>query len=81
MNNVPAGAGQVSPLLAAALANGKPGRTVSEAAQYLRISWAPLYHLIRHGRIQTVTICARTIVRGSELERFIDQQQAAQIVS
>jgi excisionase family DNA binding protein len=51
--------------------------TVSEAAHYLRISRALLYQLIRSGRIKTVKIGARTIVRAAELERFLDQQQAA----
>ena len=51
--------------------------TIPEAADYLRISRALLYKLIRQGRIQTVKIGKRTIVRGAELERFLDQQQAA----
>lgn len=55
----------------------RPCFTVSEAAQYLRISRALLYQLIRKGRIKTVKIGARTIIRGPELERFLDQQQAA----
>jgi excisionase family DNA binding protein len=55
----------------------QPCFTVCEAADYLRISRALLYKLIRQGRIQTVKIGARTIVRGAELERFLDQQQAA----
>jgi excisionase family DNA binding protein len=54
-----------------------PCFTVSEAAQYLRISRALLYQLIRSGRIRTVKIGTRTIVRGAELGRFLDQQQAA----
>jgi len=54
-----------------------PCFTVTEAAQYLRISRALLYQLIRKGRIKTIKIGARTIVRGAELERFLDQQQAA----
>jgi excisionase family DNA binding protein len=55
----------------------RPCFTVNEAAQYLRISRALLYQLIRQGRIKTVKIGARTIVRGAELERFLDRQQAA----
>ena len=55
----------------------QPCFTIVEAAQYLRISRALLYQLIRQGRIKTVKIGARTIVRGAELERFLDQQQAA----
>jgi excisionase family DNA binding protein len=51
--------------------------TVSEAAQYLRISRAFFYQLIRSGRIRTVKIGTRTIVRAAELERFLDRQQAA----
>ena len=55
----------------------RPCFTVGEAAQYLRISRALLYQLIRQGRIKTVKIGARTIVRSAELERFLDQLQAA----
>ncbi len=55
----------------------QPCFTVGEAAQYLRISRALLYQLIRQGRIKTVKIGARTIVRSAELERFLDEQQAA----
>jgi excisionase family DNA binding protein len=54
-----------------------PCFTIGEAAQYLRISRALLYQLIRKGRIKTVKIGARTIVRGAELERFLDQQYPA----
>jgi excisionase family DNA binding protein len=50
---------------------------VTEAAHYLRISRALLYTLIRGGRIKTFKIGTRTIVRGAELERFLDRQQAA----
>jgi len=56
---------------------GQPCFTIGEAAQYLRISRALLYQLIRQGRIKTIKIGTRTIVRGAELERFLDQQQAA----
>ena len=49
----------------------RPCFTVGEAAQYLRISRALLYQLIRQGRIKTVKIGARTIVRSAELERFL----------
>jgi excisionase family DNA binding protein len=51
--------------------------TIREAAQYLRISRAFLYQLIRNGRIKTVKIGTRTIIRGAELEQFLDQHQAA----
>ncbi len=54
-----------------------PCFTVNEAAQYLRISRALLYQLIRQGRIKTIKIGARTIIRGAELERFLDREQAA----
>jgi len=54
-----------------------PCFTIGEAAQYLRISRALLYQLIRNGRIRTVKIGTRTIIRGAELERFLDQHQAA----
>lgn len=55
----------------------RPCFTISEAAQYLRISRALLYRLIHDRRIKTVKVGARTIIRGTELERFLDQQQAA----
>jgi excisionase family DNA binding protein len=54
-----------------------PCFTINEAAQYLRISRAHLYKLIHDRRIKTVKIGARTIIRGDELGRFLDQQQAA----
>jgi excisionase family DNA binding protein len=57
--------------------SSRPCFTINEAAQYLRISRAFLYKLIHEGRIRTVKVGARTIVRGAELERFLDQQQAA----
>lgn len=47
---------------------------IGEAAQYLRVSRALLYKLIQQGRIKTVKVGARTIIRGTELERFLDQQ-------
>jgi excisionase family DNA binding protein len=55
----------------------QPCFTINEAAQYLRISRALLYKLIHDGRIKTVKVGARTIIRGAELERFLEQQQAA----
>jgi excisionase family DNA binding protein len=54
-----------------------PCFTISEAANYLRISRALLYRLISEGQIHTVKIGKRTIVRGPELERFLDEQQDA----
>ena len=56
----------------------RPCFTISEAAQFLRISKTLLYKLIRRGRIKTVKIGARRrIVRAGELERFLNRQQAA----
>ena len=55
----------------------RPCFTIGEAAHVLRISRALLYKLIRKGRIKAVKVGARTIVRGAELERFLDQQPAA----
>jgi excisionase family DNA binding protein len=55
----------------------RPCFTISEAADYLRISRALLYRLVRQGDIRTTKIGKRTIVRGGELERFLDCQQAA----
>jgi excisionase family DNA binding protein len=53
-----------------------PCLSIAEASRYLRISRALLYELIRNGRIKTVKIGTRTIIRGAELERFLDQQAA-----
>jgi excisionase family DNA binding protein len=58
-----------------------PCFTVNEATHYLRISRALLYKLIHDGRIRTVKVGTRTIIRGAELERFLDQQQAAEVLS
>jgi excisionase family DNA binding protein len=55
----------------------RPCFTVGEAADYLRISRALLYRLIGQGRIKPTKIGKRTIVRAAEIERFLDQQQAA----
>ena len=55
----------------------QPCFTINEAAQYLRIFRALLYKLIHDGRIKTVKVGARTIIRSAEMERFLDQQQAA----
>jgi excisionase family DNA binding protein len=55
----------------------QPCFAIGEAAKYLCIFRALLYKLIHEGRIKTVKIGARTIVRGAELERFLNQQQAA----
>lgn len=54
-----------------------PCLSVNEAANYLRVSRALLYKLIHDGRIKTIKIGTRTIIRGAELERFLDQQEAA----
>lgn len=54
-----------------------PCFTVNEAASYLRISRALLYRLIHDGEIKTTKIGTRTIIRGAELERFLDRQTAA----
>jgi excisionase family DNA binding protein len=50
-----------------------PCFTILEAADYLRISRALLYKLIHEGRVKTVKIGKRTIIRGAELERLLDQ--------
>ena len=51
--------------------------TICEAANYLRVSRALFYKLVRQGHIKTIKIGKRTIVRIAELERFLDHQQAA----
>jgi excisionase family DNA binding protein len=54
----------------------RPCFTIPEAAQHLRISRAFLYKLISARRIKTVKLGTRTIIRGAELERFLDQLEA-----
>lgn len=45
---------------------------IREAADHLRISRAALYRLMRERRIKPVKIGSRTIFRGSELDRFLN---------
>lgn len=45
---------------------------VSEAAQVLAISRSRFYELVAEGRIRTLKEGARTLVRRSELERYLD---------
>lgn len=45
---------------------------VSEAAQVLAISRSRFYELVAQGRIRTLKEGARTLVRRSELERYLD---------
>ena len=50
---------------------------VGEAADVSAVCRALPLSTDRQGRIKTVKIGARTIVRSAELERFLDEQQAA----
>ena len=45
---------------------------VSEAAEVLAISRSRFYELVAEGRIRTLKEGARTLVRRSELERYLD---------
>jgi excisionase family DNA binding protein len=45
---------------------------VSEAAEALAISRSRFYELVAEGRIHTLKEGARTLVRRSELERYLD---------
>lgn len=45
---------------------------VTEAAQVLAISRSRFYELVAEGRIRTLKEGARTLVRRSELERYLD---------
>lgn len=45
---------------------------VCEAAEVLAISRSRFYELVAEGRIRTLKEGARTLVRRSELERYLD---------
>ena len=45
---------------------------VSEAAQVLAISRSRFYELVAEGRIRILKEGSRTLVRRSELERYLD---------
>lgn len=47
--------------------------SISEAAQHLKISRAYLYQLIGAKKIKIAKLGSRTIVPGTELQRFIRQ--------
>jgi excisionase family DNA binding protein len=46
---------------------------VREAAEVLAISRSRFYELVAEGRIHTLKEGARTLVRRSELERYLDE--------
>jgi excisionase family DNA binding protein len=46
---------------------------VREAAEVLAISRSRFYELVAEGRIRTLKEGARTLVRRSELERYLDE--------
>lgn len=48
--------------------------TILEAAAHLRVSRAFLYKLIRRGDLRILKMGTRSIIRGSELTRFLDTQ-------
>jgi excisionase family DNA binding protein len=50
---------------------------VSEAAEVLAISRSRFYELVAEGRIRTLKEGARTLVRRTELERYLDGLEAA----
>lgn len=50
---------------------------VSEAAEVLAISRSRFYELVAEGRIRTLKEGARTLVRRSELERYLDNLDAS----
>jgi excisionase family DNA binding protein len=53
--------------------------TVTEAAQYLRVSRSVLYTLLTAGSIRGVKIGARTIIPGEQLKRFMADAVARQV--
>lgn len=46
---------------------------ISEAAEVLALSRSRFYELVAEGRIRTLKEGARTLVRRSELERYLDE--------
>jgi len=47
--------------------------TVVEAAQALRLSRSKTYELLRNGRLRSVRIGGRRLVRRADLERFVKE--------
>jgi excisionase family DNA binding protein len=52
--------------------------SVTEAAQYLRVSRSYLYKLFSTGSLRPTKLGARTIVRGAEMKRFMSEAAAGQ---
>ena len=52
--------------------------TVTEAADYLRVSRSFFYTLLAGGSIQGVKLGSRTIIPGSELHRFMVETASRQ---
>ena len=50
---------------------------VSEAAEALAISRSRFYELVSEGRIRVLKEGARTLVRRTELERYLDGLEAS----
>ena len=66
-----------------ALAGGKPSTrpssamlTVDEACEYLRISKWTLYRLIQTGKLKTIKIGSRRLIRTVSLQEFVDRLEA-----
>jgi len=47
--------------------------TVIEAAQALRLSRSKTYELLRNGRLRSVRVDGRRLIRRADLERFIEE--------
>jgi excisionase family DNA binding protein len=69
-----------STVLRDALAAAKPATpesngvfTVEETCQYLRISKWTLYRLIQTGKLKTIKIGSRRLVRVQSLREFVEQ--------
>ncbi len=50
---------------------------IPEAAAHLRVSRATIYKLVNERKLRLVKIGTRSIIRGSELTRFLDAAQNA----
>ena len=47
--------------------------TVTEAADYLRISAASIWRLLEQGALQRTRIGGRTVIRRADLDGFLDR--------
>lgn len=51
--------------------------TVKEACEYLRITRATLYQLIKKGKIQPIKIGRKTLIDQDDLDRLIEESKVS----